>query len=69
MRNLKLRLDDLSVDSFSIGEGAGQSGTVKANSGPSEWAGSCDISCVNSCNITCYGQVTCKGYKTCVVTE
>ena len=53
----KLRIDDLSVDSFEVsGEETSPRGTVQAHSAPNCFSGvpSCIDSCQDSCGLTCW---------------
>jgi hypothetical protein len=62
MRKLKLRMDDLRVDSFDTARAPGAAGTVRGHDGTAEGGGSrtvCEVAtCETNCFNTCYDGCT-----------
>jgi hypothetical protein len=74
MRQHKLRLEDLTVESFNTTRGDRQRGTVKGNEAEEEgtflsWCNTCDDTCEGfTCeyNKSCAPQFTCVDNQTCM---
>lgn len=64
MRKLRLRMDDLRIDSFDTARVQGVAGTVRAREDVTigGTCRTCDVTCNPSCDDSCY--YTCGGFVT-----